>query len=646
MSGSIFDNFGDVGTNPGLMSLLGLAGGFGQAAMPQPYKGGVPFGAALGMAAQGLGQGARQAYQAQQEQQQALAGRLANTAAASALPLTVAKNQMLAKMWSNPDAIMQMLNGGAPQPQINAPAATDASAGSAGAPTPPPELAPFIQQSAAKYGIPTPILTAVLQQESSMGKTSPNLGQILPSTAAAPGYGVKPMLPGELKNPANNIDFTANYLAARGKAAGVTDWNDPRQAAKGLAAYNGGGDPQYVQHVMRYVPAASGGAAASAAPATPGTSDALATYQNYEDRARRAQIAQFFGLPTAEDPAVLHATAQQYLKLALAGPEQRAKSDNEITMDRYGNRYQGTRFLGRGSEVKEAWDPVSQTYVNQDVGALGPDYRPIAGSPTPLPAAPGPQEKARLELGPAVQKQQIENDGHIVNDTLEHVIDNVAPAKQQLFQLRELAQNPETATGAAGQARSQFKNWVQTFAPDYVSALTGDASPSQEFNKIALMGAGKQERGDLGARGGFRAMELYLNANPNLDMQPTANKDMANALLVSHQYHADYAQGATNFYNQSADRAIDPKNPAPYQRLAKYDQTFSAKMKPELYATAISAINGKPSDQWARGLDADQVKIVAGILQRTDPSAVHDLHGQPVPVSKFTSVIGPTDIAP
>jgi hypothetical protein len=168
----------------------------------------------------------------------------------------------------------------------------------------------------------------------------------------------------------------------------------------------------------------------------------------------------------------------------------------------------------------------------------------------------------------------------------------------------------------------------------------------QEFKKIALMGAGKQERGDLGARGGFRAIELYLGANPSLENQPTANRDMANALLVSHQYHADYAQGAADFYHKQLDAVMDPAHPQLYQRVSKYDSAFAGAMKPELYAAAIGAMNGKPYDTWAKGLSGDQLKIVGGILQRTDPSAAVDIKGHPVPVSQFSSVTGPTQIVP
>lgn len=67
------------------------------------------------------------------------------------------------------------------------------------------------------------------------------LGQILPSTAASPGYGMAPVSMSDLGNPANNLKFAAQYLYARGKALGMqdADWKDPGKVAGVLAAYHG-----------------------------------------------------------------------------------------------------------------------------------------------------------------------------------------------------------------------------------------------------------------------------------------------------------------------------------------------------------------------------------------------------------------------
>jgi hypothetical protein len=93
MSGSIFDtlNAQNPGTNSGLMGLLGAAGGFAQGAMPTPYRGGVPFGATLGMAAQGMGNGYGTALRNQNTAAQTQGQQISNIGAASQLPLTLAR---------------------------------------------------------------------------------------------------------------------------------------------------------------------------------------------------------------------------------------------------------------------------------------------------------------------------------------------------------------------------------------------------------------------------------------------------------------------------------------------------------------------------------------------------------------------------
>lgn len=135
-------------------------------------------------------------------------------------------------------------------------------------PLPPEELMPLFQQASAETGIPVPILVAQAQTESGFNPNavSPTgargVMQVLPSTAADPGYGVQPVDPSKLSDPSVNIPFAARYLAGRGKEVGVTDWNDPTQAAKALRAYAGADTPQgdkaYDRKVLGLVPQQGG----------------------------------------------------------------------------------------------------------------------------------------------------------------------------------------------------------------------------------------------------------------------------------------------------------------------------------------------------------------------------------------------------
>lgn len=190
--------------------------------------------------------------------------RIQNQVAALGLPLA----QMRARAASDP-AFMQQMMGGAPQlpqaPQDQSSAAPASFSGGGAPVANNPDLQPVVANAAAKYGIPAPLATAMFQQESSMG-TNPaakgNVGQVAQSTAANPGYGMTALAPGA--PPAQNIDFSLQYLRKAGDAAGVKDWNDPSQWGVALKAYNGGGDPNYVQNVARWLPKDTqvGGAAA------------------------------------------------------------------------------------------------------------------------------------------------------------------------------------------------------------------------------------------------------------------------------------------------------------------------------------------------------------------------------------------------
>jgi soluble lytic murein transglycosylase-like protein len=124
----------------------------------------------------------------------------------------------------------------------------------------PPDLMPAFEQASRATGIPVSVLAAKVRQESSFNPNAVGrageigLAQIMPSTARDPGFGMQGVDPNSLRDPAANIMFGAQYLAARGGRAGVKDWNDPQQVSKALLAYNGGGDPNYVQNVMRFMP--------------------------------------------------------------------------------------------------------------------------------------------------------------------------------------------------------------------------------------------------------------------------------------------------------------------------------------------------------------------------------------------------------
>jgi hypothetical protein len=123
----------------------------------------------------------------------------------------------------------------------------------------PANLRPFYERASQETGIPIQYLAAKDFQESRFNPGATGrageigIAQVMPSTARDPGFGVSPASPRDLYDPEKGIMFGAQYLAGRGKSAGVTDWNDPAQVAKAYAAYNAGGDPNYVQKVFGHL---------------------------------------------------------------------------------------------------------------------------------------------------------------------------------------------------------------------------------------------------------------------------------------------------------------------------------------------------------------------------------------------------------
>ena len=202
---------------------------------------------------------ARQAYAADQQ-----ANQLARIK--EAIPLLTLQGQI-----QRAQAAAKLAGGGAQTPGGGGSIATGGSI------SVPPDYLPFYQEASARTGIPAEVLMAQHAQESGFnpGATGAageiGIGQISPKTATDPGYGMTGLKnPDVLRDPRTNINFAADYLAARAKAAGA-DFSTPEGIAKALKAYNGGGDPNYVQNVTRYLPAMKTALAPPAAPgAAPG----------------------------------------------------------------------------------------------------------------------------------------------------------------------------------------------------------------------------------------------------------------------------------------------------------------------------------------------------------------------------------------
>jgi hypothetical protein len=167
------------------------------------------------------------------------------------------------------------------------------------------------RRASAETGIPVDLLIAQARQESSFNPNARGAAgeigifQIKPSTAQQPGFGLTGVDPGTLTDPGANIMFGARYLRGR---MGQGDPNNPADQARALAAYNGGGDPNYVANVNRYRPGQSLTDPARAVTTyTPGAPPAPGTPPPYQV-ATTGAVPPPPGAPPGATPAVPAAT--------------------------------------------------------------------------------------------------------------------------------------------------------------------------------------------------------------------------------------------------------------------------------------------------------------------------------------------------
>src|SRR4029079_11543611 len=141
---------------------------------------------------------------------------------------------------------------------------------------------------------------------------------------------------------------------------------------------------------------------------------------------------------------------------------------------------------------------------------------------------------------------------------------------------------------------------------------------AQAFSKMALVGAGTQERGVLGARGGYQAIKLFKEANPSVNLQDATNKPILDMQLISNQANQDYSQAALSHF---ADNETKFGQTHQYASLAQFDRAWNSQRNPQVYAGAMGAISGQPYEQWSKGLQEPEIKRALDIVSRANPSA-------------------------
>ena len=353
---------------------------------------------------------------------------ISNLLASYGLPAAQAQSQLRTRALTEPGFLQNYMNqlqgGGAP------PSAAPTSLSPPGQQSqnsiPPDQRAPLVMGAVSGTPVPPAVLHGLIDYETggtwdpnSVNKSSHAFGlqQSLPSTAADPGYGVPTISPNA--SPPEQAAFAAKYLAGRGAASGVKDWNDPTQVASALAAYHGpqkdanGIDGQmYAQQVMRraqtfsqpgpgsfqVAQAGSGPLAMPAQQAQPQTrppgvydpaqSAAMGRQflQQADELDRQANAvavgSSVTGLPMG-DPAALRTRAQQTRQMGQqllgAGPEAAAKAANSNIELRPGGMARTNEGWVKNPQLEKQVMPdgsVQYTHITPPVpgspeGALG-----------------------------------------------------------------------------------------------------------------------------------------------------------------------------------------------------------------------------------------------------------------------------------
>lgn len=196
-------------------------------------------------------------------------------------------------------------------------------------------------------------------------------------------------------------------------------------------------------------------------------------------------------------------------------------------------------------------------------------------------------------------------------------------AQGKLLEARQaLASLPNT--GANGDARTAWANYADTYLSPAMAATfkaklgLPDSVPAQEFTKLMVQNAGNQERQVAGSRGGVQMMNLFKSANPGMELQPGANRDILNLQLVANQADQDYAAGHIGWVNQNGQNFMQGGQ---YQPASGFDQQWIAQRNPQIYMAATNAMNGKPVEQWTSGLQPAEIQRVRGIIAKIDPNA-------------------------
>ena len=315
---------------------------------------------------------------------------------------------------------------------------------------------------------------------------------------------------------------------------------------------------------------------------------------------RRAQALDMVVDPTGRAKALaasLRAQAALYMQ-----------ADKEVEATRGGVHGQISQLTGQFTP-----DPARRMVTRADGSVINDQGQIVAPA---LPNATPPLG------GYDAQKEAYQKDLPQITEAAEQA-QNARTSQIRWQTMLDLAN--QLKTGAGGATRAQLANlalssgFPQVFQGLIANSNGGDASAAQEFTKLATQAAGADARADLGSRAGLGAIRLFQSANPNLDLQPGANKNIIGMQLIAAQADADYNNAKLAFGNQQQDNWFKGTG---YQPISRFEQQWQTARNPQVYAAAMGALGGQPASQWATGLSDAEYARALDVVSHASPSAV------------------------
>jgi hypothetical protein len=428
---------------------------------------------------------------------------------------------------------------------------------------------PDINAAADANGIPRHVAQALFAQESGQGAASPNVGQVLPSTAANPGYGIPPLPADQVNDRKANINFSLNYLARKAAANGITNWNDPAQMARGLALYNGGGDPNYVANVTRRMApyqVAAGGSTASDG------GSAIAPPQGIPSNTPQSMSPQSGVGPNGQMPPQLQAMQNQadaYLAeanrrefIGIPGADTfklQAQALNKVISDTMTNILKPSDIRPNGMHVNNVTGQVTMPPVEKIVQM--PDGSKVAYPSSPMTGAQIPGTMQHQVAIPLADEMNLKERGQgwakREAEINEQAV-NAVGANNTLENMRLASSHIDLGAGAS--TVQTANTWLLSLGKSLGVDTTGlqdKVANSEDFNKnsVAMVSAATKA---VSPRASQQEMQFIAKSQPSQEMSRGGFNMIADQMQGVNDFATARAQALQDYINGNAKTGIKP----------------------------------------------------------------------------------------